>query len=490
MESNGERNKIQVSQKTADLIKLSGKGFVSCHVPTGSHAVLHVAHQSCLLVNCFTFSAWLVPRKEKVNCKGKGMMKTFWCDPFCTSETFINADGSVSRGPADFTDGEARLERLIDWNVDLFTHLVLDVVKCRGFMSFAQGDSFEPLVVPGQVGTPRDEVVEIIDFALCPSVIHDLFPREVQLAPLVLEQLREFITQIAGLCKRNPFHNFEHCGQVTMSTHNLLKQVAQCNAEVPNDGQFDTESLSDIALSPLARLAIVFSALIHDVDHPGVSNAQLVQEGDTLALKYHGKSAVEQNSMVIAWDLWMDPRFSDLRDCIFATDTELKHFRQIVVNAVMATDLFDDELRTMRATRWNISLGRGTVPTDDTSWSAEDTNRRTTIIVDLILQASDVSHTMQHFTIYKKWNLRLLDEMYAAYQHGRMTTDPIDCWYESELSFFDDIVIPLALKLQECNAFGASCNELLDFAQDNRMEWAEKGQELVREAAERLRPTV
>jgi hypothetical protein len=37
---------------------------------------------------------------------------------------------------------------------------------------------------------------------------------------------------------------------------------------VPNDGQFDNESLSDIALSPLARMAIVFSALIHDVDHP------------------------------------------------------------------------------------------------------------------------------------------------------------------------------------------------------------------------------
>jgi hypothetical protein len=45
---------------------------------------------------------------------------------------------------------------------------------------------------------------------------------------------------------------------------------------VPNDGQFDNESLSDIALSPLARMAIVFSALIHDVNHPGVSNAQVV----------------------------------------------------------------------------------------------------------------------------------------------------------------------------------------------------------------------
>jgi 3'5'-cyclic nucleotide phosphodiesterase len=488
MESNGERNKIQVSQKTADLIKLSGKGFVSCQLPI--HAGKR-ADNSLLFVHVFhVFSAWLVPREEKVSCKGKGMMTTFWCDPCCTSESFVNSDGSVSKA-----DDEARLERLIDWNVDLFTHLVLDVVNCRGSLPYAQVDSFEPLAVPGQVGTgtPRDEVLEVIDFAQLPNATHELFTNEARLKPPVLEQLREFIAQIAGLYKQNPFHNFEHCGQVTMSTHNLLKQVAQCDDDddcddgVPSHGPYYNEYCSsDIALGPLARLAIVFSALIHGVDHPGVSNAQLVQEGDILALKYHDRNVAEQNSIVVAWDLWMDPRFADLRDCIFATDAELKLFRQIVVNSVLAADLFDVELRTMHETRWIMSFGRAPAPMDDTSWSTEEINRRATVVLDLIVQASSVSHAMQHFTIYKKWNLRLLDETYAAYHVGRTAIDPLMVWYEGELSFFDDYVIPLVLKLQECNVFGTSCNKLLDFAQDNRMEWAEKGREIVREAVELL----
>jgi class 3 adenylate cyclase len=161
MESNGKRNKIQVSQKTAYLIKLSGKGFVSCHVPI--HRGLRIAH--CFRSLLHFFSAWLVPREEKVNCKGKGMMTTFWCDPCCTSESFINSDDSPSIGQASyFTDGEARLERLIDWNVDLFTHLVLDVVKCRGSMSCDQGCCPKPSDVPREIGRPQDEVAEVIDF--------------------------------------------------------------------------------------------------------------------------------------------------------------------------------------------------------------------------------------------------------------------------------------------------------------------------------------
>jgi hypothetical protein len=108
-----------------------------------------------------------------------------------------------------------------------------------------------------------------------------------------------------------------------------------------------------------------------------------------------------------------------------------------------------------------------------------DPDRRASIVVDLIIQASDVSHTMQHFTIYKKWNARLLAEMYEAYQSGRLAKDPFDGWYEGELWFFDNYVIPLAQKLRECGVFGVSCDEFLDYAKDNRSEWERKGRDIV-----------
>ena len=69
--------------------------------------------------------------------------------------------------------------------------------------------------------------------------------------------------------------------------------------------------------------------------------------------------------------------------------------------------------------------------------------------------------------------------MYLAYEMGRSPKDPSDGWYKGELWFFDNYIIPLAKKLKECGVFGVSCDEVLDYANDNRMEWEQKGQEIV-----------
>jgi hypothetical protein len=52
-----------------------------------------------------------------------------------------------------------------------------------------------------------------------------------------------------------------------------------------------------ITSDPLTQFAVVFSALIHDVDHRGVSNFLLAQEDPTLAAAYKNKSIAEQNSV-------------------------------------------------------------------------------------------------------------------------------------------------------------------------------------------------
>jgi hypothetical protein len=68
-----------------------------------------------------------------------------------------------------------------------------------------------------------------------------------------------------------------------------------------------------ITSDPLTQFACVFSALIHDVDHAGVPNAQLVNENDELAIRYDGKSVAEQNSIDIAWEILMKEDFKELR---------------------------------------------------------------------------------------------------------------------------------------------------------------------------------
>jgi hypothetical protein len=74
--------------------------------------------------------------------------------------------------------------------------------------------------------------------------------------------------------------------------------------------------------------------------------------------------------------------------------------------------------------------------------------------------------------------------MHVAYLEGRNSSNPADGWYKGELWFFDNYIIPLAKKLRECKVFGVSCDELLNYAIDNRNEWQAKGEEIVAELVE------
>jgi 3'5'-cyclic nucleotide phosphodiesterase len=212
-----------------------------------------------------------------------------------------------------------------------------------------------------------------------------------------------------------------------------------------------------------------------DIDHRGVSNAQLAKEEEWMATTYKNKSVAEQNSLDISWSMLMSDRFAPLRHCIFANNDDVYRFRQIIVNVVLATDIFDKELNDLRKARWINAFSEysnGNATNND--------ELKATIVIEYIIQASDVSHTMQHWQVFCKWNRRLFVEMYTAFCEGRFPKNPCEFWYEGEIGFFDNYVIPLAKKLRDCNVFGVSSEELLTYAESNRDEWKERGQEIVK----------
>lgn len=254
-----------------------------------------------------------------------------------------------------------------------------------------------------------------------------------------------------------------------------------------------------ITSDPLTHFACLFSALIHDVDHPGITNAQMLKENHSLVEVYGGKSIAEQNSFDFAWELLMDSDFAALRKCLFENETELRRFRQLVINSIMATDVFDPDLAKLRNERWvkafpnsevngandsntDQDLGTPGVLTPTMSRS-EELDLKATVVIEHIIQASDVAHTMQHWHVYQKWNRRLFQEMYAAYRAGRSPTNPAESWYKGELWFYDNYIIPLAKKLNECRVFGAASHEFLTYAMDNRSEWETKGEKIVEDMA-------
>jgi 3'5'-cyclic nucleotide phosphodiesterase len=130
-----------------------------------------------------------------------------------------------------------------------------------------------------------------------------------------------------------------------------------------------------------------------------VPNNRLAVEEPLVNGTYKGKSLAEQRSIDIAWQLLMLPRFENLRRCIYTTKAQCLRFRALIVNSVMATDIFDKDLKTIREDRWDkaFHMKEQQVMSDLTK---EDVHRKATIVIEHIIQASDVAHTMQHWHIY------------------------------------------------------------------------------------------
>jgi hypothetical protein len=103
------------------------------------------------------------------------------------------------------------------------------------------------------------------------------------------------------------------------------------------------------------------------------------------------------------------------------------------VTVVLATDIFDKELNDLRTKRWEAAFGNKEAEAEN-----KDSDLRATIVIEHIIQASDVSHTMQHWHVYQKWNRSLFKELRKAFKAGRLGKDPAEFWYKGELGFFDN----------------------------------------------------
>jgi hypothetical protein len=240
---------------------------------------------------------------------------------------------------------------------------------------------------------------------------------------------------------------------------------------------------------PLARFTLVLAAIVHDADHSGVPNGQLNKEKDSVAVAYDMKSAAEQNSLDITWNLLAKEEYKDLRRTIYTSRSDLLRFRGLLVHTVLVTDIVNKDLQSERKIRWNRVFGEtdcvpGSSPVDDDRTVEERQSERRTALLELVIQASDVSHTMQHWHIYRQWNTCLFHESDKAWEDGRAETDPRGGWEKGEIGFFKFYILPLADRVKHSSAFGALGSELHACAQSNMLEWEMKGGDVVTELIE------
>jgi hypothetical protein len=299
-------------------------------------------------------------------------------------------------------------QRLVDWNSEVLLRLLKQIVLKR--ISSGKKDSWEeePMLQQEEGKIVLDEVTDVIDL---PEFSQRSFqdPDMMELPPVAELQLREYVSAVANAYHSNPFHCLQHASQMTMAVTKLLSRIVvrELDDVEEHDDEYESESDDEVEVTdtiashlhnhtygitsdPLTQFALVLSALIHAVDHGGIPNPEIAKEDPEAAALYKNRSIIEQRSVDKAWKKLMEPEFRALRQSIYADETELKRFRQVVVNSVLATDIDDEELQSLRIKRWETIFSHGAL-----NVTPEDVNRKATIVIEHLMQASDIFHTMQ-----------------------------------------------------------------------------------------------
>lgn len=299
--------------------------------------------------------SWVTEREDLAYMKGKASVKTFWVVPqFRSRSNSVSSYGSSVGSSSDVSESRclyeesagnavvkcyrsdrARIKRLIEWNVEVLYDLLVNLVAHRRTFTFE--NEVEPVLEKRQRGSiVVDELVTILDM---PDFDKDWNKRTAEDPTLphdIRNQLRSYVWRIADTYRNDvPFHNFFHASHVILSASKLLKRVVE-----PDNVDYRTNGAAEmihkctygISSDPLMRFTVVFSALLHDAGHTGISNAVAIN--DPLSQKYHERSVAEQRSVDLGWKILNEPQFKDLRACIYTNKAELNRFRQLLVNAV------------------------------------------------------------------------------------------------------------------------------------------------------------
>ena len=338
IERTGEKGRIHVSEETAKILKESGRQ--NWLIPREGDKI-RATGKGELSTHWLDVGkkAWRMRRRLSLSEKSSG-------GDSCTQGLDLAA----------FVD-TGRKSRLIDYNVELLLRLLKQIVARRN--PAQAGLNFDLLGKNSSVmdessnhdgsddspppTMPLEEVKEIIAL---PEFDRKAARRQkdvdtVEIAPEVVAQLKEHVTWIAGKYRDNPFRNCDHASQVVTAVMKHMSRIVgpadilqaddedegrlwggkrkSAQAATLHDHTYGIVSLSVTKLShciwilisdtilyrcdqlktsdPLTQFACVYSALIHDVDHPGVPNPQLIVENPELADKYKERSVAEQNSL-------------------------------------------------------------------------------------------------------------------------------------------------------------------------------------------------
>lgn len=85
---------------------------------TGIRNRIHISEDSANLISAFGKTHWVKLREDKVKAKGKGIMNTYWLNPTARRANSVISSGGEQRTTITYRDlvsTNARHERLVNW---------------------------------------------------------------------------------------------------------------------------------------------------------------------------------------------------------------------------------------------------------------------------------------------------------------------------------------------------------------------------------------
>jgi hypothetical protein len=232
------------------------------------------------------------------------------------------------------------------------------------------------------------------------------------------QKLEKCIKDIEMGYIETPYHNFSHATHVFLNSFLLLNSAR-------------------IEFTEVERAAMLYSAIIHDYGHEGVTNMQLVKENHHLSQKYKKVSPAENYSIDAGLELLDNEELNFFGD--FSLE-EMVRFKDLVKQIVLATDIGNrDRVQKIYGdVKAAVETYRGDRDDEgDDELKVDDKKEENRVLMlCLIMKISDVGAQFQHGRTSKHWIRNFYLENQAAYNSGRGPAIIADSFSEDQKKFF------------------------------------------------------
>ena len=186
---------------------------------------VHLSEATAKLLMKHGKQAWVNEREDKIQTYDRGEMQTFWLAMGLrdsqSQKHFPENGESDSSIFFDGTEGDATTdqqseERWIEWNVSVFVNLLKQIEARRATLLKFQNDFGGRPAAIETAAMPLEEVKEIIELPAFDkrATKRQRDNQDVEISETVLEQLKQYVTEIANKYNNNHFHNFAHASYV------------------------------------------------------------------------------------------------------------------------------------------------------------------------------------------------------------------------------------------------------------------------------------